>query len=210
MPRSSQISDERSAPPAPSLRASRKSPKDTGLFGDRISVAGRSGGRETVHPGVILGRIRAYDGAPAADATVAVLQTQGENPLALPERPVSRKTQTGPEGAFEIAGLPMGNYSVLVSTGGYAEVEQAHLSIERPIADFDMKLSPSEHIAGVVRDTEGQPIADATVWAMQPIGTTRFRIHRLVMHSVSLPTRLLLVPGPVTSDGEGKFRFEGL
>ncbi|MFO7973620.1 MAG: carboxypeptidase-like regulatory domain-containing protein [Candidatus Hydrogenedentota bacterium] len=209
-PPSREALDEEPVPSAPSPHVPRSGRIDRGVFGGRVSVPGRPEGHESVYPGVILGRIRAYDGAPAANATVAVLQTQGQNPFVPPERPVSRTTQTDSDGGFEIAGLPIGRYSVLGSSVGYAEVEQAHLTIKRPVADFDIKLATSGHVGGVVRDTEEKPVAGATLWAMQPMGMERFGIHRLMMSSVGLPMRLLLVPGSVTSDTEGKFRFEGL
>lgn len=197
-------------PPAPSPRVSRTDRIDRSALGERVAVTGPSQGREDVYPGVILGRIRAYDGTPAANAAIAVIQTENQNPIIPPGNTVTRKTQTDSEGTFELTGLPMGTYSLWASTAGYAEIGQAHLTIERPVADFDMRLIPSGHLAGILHDTEGQPVANATLWAMQPTGAERFGAHRLVIQSVSLPTRLLLMPGPVTSDAEGKFRFEGL
>ncbi len=198
------------AEPAPPPRAPRNGRVDSGALGGRTAVTGAPRGGETVNPGVILGRIRSHDGQPAANATVAILQTAGEDPIVAPKSPVRRETQTDADGAFEVTGLPAGAYSLLASMEDYAQLEQADLSVEMPVASFELKLVASGYLAGVVRNSDGLALENVALWALQPQGAGRYGLSRPTTGQREFESRLMLLPQPVTSDDQGAFQFPDL
>ncbi|HOD51702.1 MAG TPA: carboxypeptidase-like regulatory domain-containing protein [Candidatus Hydrogenedentes bacterium] len=202
--------DRLPVPPAPSHRASQAGRVDTGVIGTRKAVLSAPEGEGRILPGVVLGRVRGYDGQPAADAAVAVLQTAGETPCGLLKHPVRRDARTNPDGEFEIANLTLGNYSVVARTEGFAQAGKAYLSVEQPISDLDMKLTASSHVSGVVHDAAGQPLGDVTVWALQPVGAERFGLSRTALQSGGLDARWLVMPDSAASGADGHFEFSGL
>ena len=202
--------EHRPGPAAPSPRTPRTGRLDSGAIGGRVAVTEPSPGGDAVFRGAIVGRIRGYDGKPAANATVSLLQTAGEDRLMPPDTPAKREAQTREDGGFEVSGLPMGTYSVLARSNGYAQSQTALLSFEYPIADMDLKLALSGRVTGVVRDAAGQPVEGAVVWALQPAGPGRYGFSRSFAPSGRPESTLQLLPGPEKTGAEGAFRFTDL
>jgi hypothetical protein len=76
--------------------------------------------------------------------------------------------RTGPDGAFQFAGLAPGSYVVIFSRPGY----QPHAEVVVPSAvPLDVVLEPATSVRGVVHDRDsGQPVGAATVTAVGPDG----------------------------------------
>ena len=196
-------------PSAPRLDTPPAGRMDSAAHGGRTSVSPHL--RDTpALPGVILGRVQGPGGTPADGATVAVLQTEGENPLLPTQTPVTRETRTGADGEFAVTGLPLGYYSVLARTHAHAQAERAYLSIERPVADIEIRLTASGDVSGVVRNARGERAAGVRLWTIQPAGAEQHGLPRPMRRSDDFGTQLLTLPEPVVSCAEGEFHFAGL
>ncbi len=165
---------------------------------------------DVVFRGAIVGRIRGYDGKPAAKATVSLLQTAGEDRFMPPETPARREAQTREDGGFEVSGLPMGTYSVLARYSGYAQSNTALLSFENPIADMDLKLAKSGRVTGVIRNASGEPVEGVVVWALQSASPGRYGSPRGFAAPGGPESMLQLLPGSEKTGADGAFRFEDL
>ncbi|MEM7198863.1 MAG: sigma-70 family RNA polymerase sigma factor [Planctomycetota bacterium] len=105
-----------------------------------------------------------------------------------------RQATTGPDGAYELAGLPgdTGTLSLRLAGAGYTTYEASHRLAEPDrVLDLDVELHPAAPIYGVVEDQHGQPIAAARV--SRPAGAGNDG-------SPALAT---------VTDDAGRFRLEG-
>ena len=122
-------------------------------------------------------------------------------------------TQTGPDGAFEVAGLRPGRYGVLATPDpgrfkmnwltppdlaglGPAMTDPVALKVGERKGDLRIVLPQCASISGVVRNAETkEPVPDATVWPHC------FDVKPLLLGDLMWPIR---------TDRAGKFRLSGL
>jgi hypothetical protein len=111
----------------------------------------------------VSGRVVAPDGAPIASARVAIDLTGAEASLS-PERGVSLTTISDDAGAFHIAGLSAGEYTISADT---AHGITAPLRLEIQAAEnrtIDLRTSPTGAVRGRVV-SKGAPVPGVTVAA---------------------------------------------
>jgi protocatechuate 3,4-dioxygenase beta subunit len=150
-------------------------------------------------PAPLVGRVIDEDGAAIAGAVVTISMSggpawhRGGNPLAaLVGRylPLLR-TSTDAEGRFRVTGLPTGTYDVSARTPAHRGAwvrARAEVTPGATSTEVVLVLRPGHVIAGTVRDGRGEPVVGAHV---------SLRSGR--DYSASTET-----------DGEGRFRHEGL
>lgn len=109
------------------------------------------GGHET--PGVIRGFVCRAGGAPAGNTTLTLVDTRGHQ--------VTRTT-TQPDGRYVLRTPGPGIY-VLIAGAGERAPHAATLVVDHQPVDFDVTLTGSGGLAGVVRDAAGEPVRDARV-----------------------------------------------
>jgi EmrB/QacA subfamily drug resistance transporter len=109
------------------------------------------GGHET--RGVIRGVVRRAGGAPAGDTTLTLIDTRGHQ--------VGRTT-TRSDGRYALSTPGRGTY-VLIAGAGERAPQAATLVVGHQPVDFDLTLTGSAGLAGVVRDAAGNPVRDARV-----------------------------------------------
>ncbi|MEO8191282.1 MAG: carboxypeptidase regulatory-like domain-containing protein [Acidobacteriota bacterium] len=99
---------------------------------------------------------------------------------------------SGPDGAFVVRGLEPGEYTAGVSRDGYARKTVPSLPVAATGENVwpAIALANGVAISGFVRDSQGQPIAGATVFGISMGEGTR--------------------PQSVTSEADGRFRLDGL
>ena len=137
-----------------------------GLNGQVMTAAQLAAGT-----GVIRGRITRADGFPIARATVSTLVSQRTATLAVN---INRTTQTGDDGAYELAMLPGGQYRMSAAklgfaTARYGQKEPADQGVLVDLADgqtrtrIDIVLPPNSNVTGRVVDEFGDPVENASV-----------------------------------------------
>jgi protocatechuate 3,4-dioxygenase beta subunit len=107
----------------------------------------------------------------------------------------SRHRIADADGRFRLDSLPAGRYSLTVEAGGYRTVEVGPLEVAPGLPLHELVvLDRGAVVFGTVVDADGEPVADASVREVpdQP--------------AVSLAT----VPGQTGTDGDGRYRMEGL
>jgi subtilisin family serine protease len=112
--------------------------------------------------------------SPLNDATVQVVG------------PTNRGTYTDVAGQYAFPFLPVGTYDVMVSLFGYLSQIAHGVTVSDDavtVQDFILPLAPAHVVSGYVRDTNGDPVANATV---------------------AIPHTPLL---PATTDENGFYRF---
>ena len=110
---------------------------------------------ELSRPGTILGSLVDSLGLPIPSTTVSVCEPEGS------EDRTSRCylwTSTTRSGIFEFAGLPAGTYELRASTG-VGKVRESVTLADGGRSNIDLVLTLGGHIAGVVMDSTGAPIA---------------------------------------------------
>nr|WP_240489857.1 carboxypeptidase-like regulatory domain-containing protein [Actinomadura atramentaria] len=101
----------------------------------------------------IGGVVRGADGAPVAAAALTLIDVGG--------RQLGRAV-TGPDGGYSLPTPGPGSYVLIASTAGH-EPQAATLVVgDRPV-EFDLLLTGGGGLAGTVRGTGGEPVADAAV-----------------------------------------------
>jgi hypothetical protein len=120
----------------------------------------------------IAGRVVTTEGRPVAGADVLAFPLlEGPGPEA-----VGRAT-SGPDGAFAMAGLPVGAYRIVVASSSFPP-----RSLEPVRADLPGGDVPVEVVVGggatlevLVRDDGGRPVPEAAVWVDAPDGMALHR-----------------------------------
>lgn len=159
----------------------------------RLVVAGQTDGRMLVGrylllepgeaPGAVAGTVSdAGDGEPVAGATVRVTDSQGEG---------LGTVESSGEGAYGLAGLEPGEYTVAVDHGDYAPAERPAAVPAGGTATVDVALEPTTGaVAGTITDgADGNAVADAEITVSDADGQPA---------------------GTVTTDGDGGYEVGGL
>lgn len=108
---------------------------------------------------VVKGRvIDAASGVGVAGATVVAVRSAEEALQASEAR-------TGEDGSFVLAGLEARRYFLRVSSFGWRAVAPRS-AVTAPVARVTVKMEPTNVIRGVVRDSHGEPVANALVAAV--------------------------------------------
>jgi Malectin domain/Carboxypeptidase regulatory-like domain/Viral BACON domain len=106
--------------------------------------------------------------APTGTLTGLVTDSSNGNPIAgahINVAPLGASTTSGPDGHYSII-LPTGTYDVTASAFGFADQTATGLVITdggTTTHDFPLVAAPSHTVSGHVRDTDGNPLANATV-----------------------------------------------
>lgn len=163
----------------------------TGEIKDGLELRASPGGRVR---GVVLGA----DGGPVAGAAVSVRPGLNAFFGQLTDRQYRwLETTTDSQGRFDLPGVPAGNgYTVAASAENLALEEQHGVDVRvAQTTDVTMRAHLGALVAGVVRDGQGQPVQGANV-AMVYLDISR------VLFSADGRSE------PITTDAEGRFRFE--
>jgi uncharacterized GH25 family protein len=147
----------------------------------------------------LAGQVVDQDGMPIAAFSVrAALEGSGAMFGVGAERK-SDKVEDSPDGRFELVGLREGVWQLRVTSEGYARSELVEISIPQPddAPPLTIALQPSASAEGIVVDSLGQPVSGARV-------SLQLELTQRVQQQME---------GGGTSafsDGEGRFRLEGL
>ncbi|MBN2490382.1 MAG: carboxypeptidase regulatory-like domain-containing protein [Planctomycetes bacterium] len=115
--------------------------------------------------GSIAGRVTGPDGQPVAGARVSVRPSGDTLPV-----PVARQT-TGADGRYTLERVPPGRHTIHVSANEFAHATRdCTLEKPEPLNGVDFQLSSGLSIGGVVRDTNGHPVARVSVSASPASG----------------------------------------
>ncbi len=119
---------------------------------------------------MIMGVVRDSDGSPISGVIVAAV----EQSIGV----YAGSTITQPDGSYTMAGLPSGNYIVWVDTTGtdyireyyddasdYYAAEPVHADSDQPALGIDFGLDIGGRIAGIVTDSDGDPLVGLWVRA---------------------------------------------
>ena len=146
--------------------------------------------------------VAASDGAPVRRATVLLRPGRLLGDPAVPGRG-AYVTQTDTAGRFSIANIVPGSYECVAAHSGFeaqppdGTAAPVHLTIgPQPVEGLVLKLMPLGTISGRVLDTEGQPLPDVDVFALESAWTPRGK---------GVAPRLR-----VSTDDRGEFRLFGL
>ncbi len=157
--------------------------------------------------GGLAGVVTDVDGAPVEGALVAA----GANPRHLDyrgdrviEQWTVRHAETDAEGRFSIPGLPTGAMPVAVRAAGFG-LWRDEVRIETGgTTTIHPRLAASATVAGVVRETDGSPIANARVRVYDVAPRTPFLAGGQIDFDEIFGYR-----GAV-SDAEGRYRIDGV
>jgi protocatechuate 3,4-dioxygenase beta subunit len=95
------------------------------------------------------------EGAPLAGGGIVVTDATGE---------VVARTASGPEGRWEVAQLPFGSYTLVLSAPGHQPQARAvDVSGAAGRERQDVRLRPAATVRGTVRGPGGRPLADAAM-----------------------------------------------
>jgi uncharacterized GH25 family protein len=146
---------------------------------------------------VLAGKVVTADGQPAAWATIRTGRGEGNRARRAGH---FRRATADRDGAFRIAGLPRSRVAVAAtSDSASSEIVNVDLGNRARVEDLLLTLSVRGIIAGVVVDSEGQPVPEAQVSAMPDI-FGRGALRQLFLRGLG---------GQIT-DGGGRFKFRGL
>ncbi|MBO2453749.1 MFS transporter [Actinomadura barringtoniae] len=96
----------------------------------------------------------AATGAALPEATVVVADRHGE---------VAAAATTGPDGVYDLTGLPAGAYTLAVRADGHRpEAVQVEVAGDAPVQQ-DIALRAAAGVSGTVRDADGRPLGDVKV-----------------------------------------------
>jgi len=94
--------------------------------------------------------------APLAAGTVQLFPLYGVDAM-------TRTAAIGERGELAIAGLPFGQWRVVASVPGFVQTGDVIARIDGPHAALEVKLQKAGTVSGSVVDTNGNPVANATV-----------------------------------------------
>jgi hypothetical protein len=154
--------------------------------------------------GVIRGQVFGAGGEPVGGARVSVLPTDlaqgiagGDLSFALL---LDRQAQSGADGSFEIAALPLGRtYRVLARKEGWAPAasEELDLASEEPELEVELEMTRGSTLSGRVVFPDGRPAAGFEVRSVADFAS-------MMALGGGSPG------GSTTSDATGSFRLEHL
>jgi hypothetical protein len=159
----------------------------------------RAGVQDPTGAGIIRGKITNTDGRPLRRVQLSL----SGDPLTQ-----AKTTSTDSQGKYELTGLPAGHFTLSASRNGYLSLTYGQSrpgEASRPIdladgqitENVDLTLARAAVISGIVSDEAGEPLAGASVVAMQMRFTRGKR-------------QLLPLAGIARSDDSGQYRISGL
>lgn len=162
-----------------------------GEIRDGIELRASPGGRVR---GIVLGA----DGAPAAGAAVSVRPGLNSFFGQITERQYRwLETVTGPDGRFDLPGVPAGQGYTVAASAPQIALEEVHGVdvMAGQVSEVTLQGHQGAMVAGRVIDVQGKPLAGANV-AMVYLDISR------VLFSADGRQ------APIVTDGEGRFRIE--
>lgn len=160
---------------------------------------------QAVSTGKITGKVIDSRGRPVVDARVrATMEARVltfSNAHFLFQRKTPQAAASGPDGSFVLPGFSKGNYTLRITTPGFATVERPVLITDAlGAAAILVVLSQSDTISGRVVDEAGKPV----------VGAETILSERRLMHPDGTQTNFNgFLEGKVT-DSDGRFHFVGL
>ncbi|MFD7918079.1 collagen binding domain-containing protein [Streptomyces sp. NPDC059740] len=101
-------------------------------------------------------------GVPVPEALVVATDERGE---------VTQSTTTEVNGAYQLAALAPGYYTLTVSAPGHQPSAEAVSVSEAAPTHHDVALAPAATVRGTIRDRRGRPLPDAQVTLLDRSGT---------------------------------------
>ena len=137
----------------------------------------------------VRGIVREPNGSPVTDARIELERPRPASADGAVIVSALRPTATSDAaGEFELEGVPAGVHAIRVTASGFVPYEV--FSPADSSRDLVVTLARGCRVGGVVRDTEGVPVAAARVWSSTPESGRS--------------------PDPVRCDGDGRFELDGL
>lgn len=204
--------------------------------GGSIEVeVGPEGARDVVIPleprAVLAGRVEDFGGKPVGDVTVRARKRKAASSLSVVvngRELTALSGQVTADGSFELSGLDAGPWFIeVVDPQGEPLALDVGARLELELTkgerrELVLRVEPRDGvIAGTVRDSEGNPAADAWVSAAfvpgpgpEPEdesegGEPRHEMRMMVVSDDGGASSWATRP-PVLTDADGRFRFEGL
>jgi len=108
---------------------------------------------------------------PIARARVVLFERLGTTETGGDEWKKTKTATTNSEGFCQIGQIPLGRYEISVAADGYVPVKLQHYDNTRAeFYEFEAGLLRPFTIAGIVTDTQGNPLRDIGVWADDFVG----------------------------------------
>jgi Carboxypeptidase regulatory-like domain len=140
-----------------------RAPALTTQYTDAVELAGDAPAfRLDIPEARITGRVRdAKSGAPIAEALVLLQTNTGED-----EHHV--RLQTGAQGELDFTGVKEGKHIVTVVAPNYVQPDPIafELDAKTRLRELDVRVDPGRPVAVLVTDAAGDPVVDATVFAL--------------------------------------------
>jgi Carboxypeptidase regulatory-like domain len=140
-----------------------RAPALTTQYSDAVELAGDAPAFALDIPVArITGVVRdAKSGAAIANALVLLQTNSGDD-----EHHV--RLRTGADGSFDFTGVKDGQHVVRVVASNYVEPDPVafELDAKRRLRELDIRVDPGRAIAVLVIDADGDPVADATLFAL--------------------------------------------
>lgn len=147
----------------------------------------------------VSGRVfEAGTGAGIYGATVRVRPSFGKPRLGPPEGDGSLSFLTGPNGYYDLVGIPPGSFDLEVRAAGFMPGFGGFRKFSAVEDDegFDFELQPASVVEGVVRTSDRQPVADAEVVVL-PERSAVLVAERSSSARTDAEGRFLLDPAPI-------------